>query len=229
MPLHMIKSILRLLERVFLRFWIYLWSDIYMLWRKRNIKFLAYKWWDYVRFSSLELVAYEINSKKIEWNCAELWVYRGDFAGKINEIFPDKSLYLFDTFEWFAKDDLEIEKKGDFSEWKQAFTETSVETVMKQMKFPKKCIIKKWYFPDTAKWLEDTFCFVSLDADLYKPTYDGLHFFYPKLVKWGYIFVHDFNNYEYKWIREAVEKFCHEMWIWYFPLSDNCWSVVISK
>lgn len=182
-----------------------------------------------MRFSSLELVAYEINSKDIQWNCAELWVYRWDFAAKINEIFPKRLLYLFDTFKWFSQTDLSIEKSRNYSSWAQSFTETSVELVMKQMRHPKQCIVKKWYFPDTAIWLDDTFCFVSLDADLYKPTYDGLCFFYPKLVKWWYIFVHDFNNYEYKWIREAVEKFCNKHSIWYFPLSDNCWSVVILK
>ena len=195
----MIKTTLGFLEHLLLKFGIYLWSDMYMLWRKRNLKLLSYKWWDYVRFSSLELVAYEINSKKITWNCAELWVYRWDFAVKINENFPDKLLYLFDTFEWFSEHDLELEKNRKFSEWKQAFTKTSAELVINKMKYPQKCIIKKWYFPDTAKWLDDSFCFVSLDADLYKPIYDGLCFFYPKLIKWWYIFVHDFNNYEYKW------------------------------
>jgi O-methyltransferase len=225
----MIKSILRAGELLLLKFWVYLWSDVYMLWRRRNIKFLAYKWWDYVRFSSLELVAYEIISKKIPWNCAELWVYRGDFAAKINEIFPDKLLYLFDTFEWFSSNDLEIEKKWNFSEWKQAFTKTSVDLVLAQMKYPLQCIVKKWYFPDTAHWFTDTFCFVSLDADLYKPIYDGLMFFYPRLVKWGYIFIHDFNNHEYTWVRKAVEQFCEEQGIAYFPLTDNCGSVIISK
>jgi len=208
-------------------FWIYLWSDIYMLWRKRDKKFLSYKWRDYVRFSSLELVAYEINSKNIAWNCAELWVYRWDFAGKINEVFPTKKIYLFDTFEWFHENDLSIEKKEKFSHWQQWFTDTNEKIVMSNMKYPNQCIIKKWYFPDTTLWIDDTFCFVSLDADLYKPTYDGLSFFYPKLVKWGYIFIHDFNNYEYTWVRKAIEQFCGQQWIWYFPLTDNCGSVVI--
>jgi len=36
-----------------------------MLGRKRDLKFLAFKGWDYVRFSSLELVAHEIATKNI--------------------------------------------------------------------------------------------------------------------------------------------------------------------
>lgn len=227
--LFMIKLFLRAIERILLSLGIYLWSDMYMLWRKRNIKFLAYKWWDYVRFSSLELVAHEINTHSIKWNCAEVWVYRWDFASKINEVFPHKTLYLFDTFQWFAQQDLQTEKDAKYSLGKQDFTNTNVDIVANQMKYPKQCIFKKWYFPDTAKDLVDEFCFVSLDADLYNPTYDGLVFFYPKLVKWWYIFVHDFNNHEYAWVRKAVEKFCGKHDIWYFPLSDNCGSVVICK
>ncbi len=225
----MIKSFLRLIERILLHFGIYLGSDIYMLWRERDHKFLAYKGWDYVRFSSLELVAFEINTKNIPWNCAEVGVYRGDFAAKINQVFPTKTLYLFDTFEWFAQNDLDMEKEKSFSHGNQWFTNTTVETVLGQMNYPDKCIVKKWYFPDTASGLDDTFCFVSLDADLFKPTYDGLVFFYPKLVTWGYIFIHDFNNYEYTWARKAVEQYCSEQWIGYFPLTDNCGSVVICK
>ncbi len=195
----MIKSILRVIERILLQFGIYLWSDIYMLGRKRDLKFLAFKGRDYVRFSSLELIAHEIATKNIGWHCAEVGVYRGDFAAKINEAFPTKKLYLFDTFEWFAQNDLDLEKEKSFSHGNQGFTNTTVETVMAQMKHPDQCIVKKWYFPDTAHDVDDTFCFVSLDADLYKPTYDGLVFFYPRLVKGGHIFIHDFNNYEYTW------------------------------
>lgn len=44
------------------------------------------------------------------------------------------------------------------------------------------------------KGIEDSFCFVSLDMDLYKPTYEGLHYFYPRLNHGGYIFIHDCRN-----------------------------------
>ena len=39
-----------------------------------------------------------------------------------------------------------------------------------------------------------SFCFVSIDTDLYKPTYVGLSEFYPKLVKGGVIIIHDYNS-----------------------------------
>ena len=56
------------------------------------------------------------------------------------------------------------------------------------MAHPDNCIVKQGFFPETATDVEDTFCFVSIDTDLYEPIYQGLKFFYPKLEKGGYIF-----------------------------------------
>jgi O-methyltransferase len=64
---------------------------------------------DYFRLSSLELIAYEIYANNIEGNVAELGVFRGDFAKFINISFPDRKLYLFDTFEGFDEKDIEAE------------------------------------------------------------------------------------------------------------------------
>jgi len=56
-------------------------------------------------------------------------------------------------------------------------------------------IIRKGYFPETAKGLEsEMFSFVMLDLDLYKPTLAGLEFFYPRVKAGGYIFAHDYNS-----------------------------------
>jgi O-methyltransferase len=58
-----------------------------------------------------------------------------------------------------------------------------------------------------VKGIEDNFAFVSIDADLYKPIYDGLVYFYKNLSNGGYIFVHDFNNAYFSGSGKAVEKF----------------------
>lgn len=55
-------------------------------------------YFDHIRLATLELVSYEINSKNIKGNVAELGVYKGKFARYINKMFPDRNLYLFDTF-----------------------------------------------------------------------------------------------------------------------------------
>ena len=184
---------------------------------------------DYVRNSTLELVAHEINSNGIRGSVAELGVYRGDFARIINEAFPDRKLYLFDTFEGFDRQDVLVDRNRDYSSGAQDFSETSVEIVLGKMKTPGNCIVKPGYFPESAAGVGDVFAFASIDADLYKPVFDGLFFFYPRLAKGGYIFVHDYNNDEYKGTRAAVKEYCREMDIPYLPLPDACGTAVLCK
>jgi len=64
---------------------------------------------------------------------------------------------------------------------------------------------------------------------LYEPIYNGLHFFYPRLNKGGYIFVHDFNNDEYLGARDAVRQFSKEMSIGYTLIADAGGTAIITK
>lgn len=196
--------------------------------RTRRIDLAKYAG-DYVRNSSMELVSHEIITNNIKGSVAELGVYRGDFARIINEAFPDRKLFLFDTFEGFNKQDILVDRKKDYSIGSQDFSKTSIDIVLSKMKTPWNCIIKPGYFPDSAADVTDMFAFVSIDADLFKPVYDGLRFFYPKLAQGGYIFVHDYNNDEYKGANAAVIGYCREMNVAFFPLPDACGTAVICK
>jgi O-methyltransferase len=196
--------------------------------RKRGIPLPKYAG-DYVRNSSLELVAHEISSKKVPGNVAELGVYQGDFARIINELFPDRKLYLFDTFEGFDRHDVSVDKAQAYSSGKQDFSQTSIGMILKKMQNPGTCVVKKGRFPESAIDVDDSFAFVSIDADLYAPIYEGLRFFYPRLSPGGYIFVHDYNNDEYKGAREAVLRFCGENNVPYVPMTDTCGTAVLSK
>jgi O-methyltransferase len=104
---------------------------------------------DYIRASSLELIANEIYDKNIDGNVAELGVYRGDFAKIINIAFPDRKLYLFDTFEGFDERDIKVELRNKYSIGNQNFSNTSVELVLSKMKYKENCIVKKGFFPET--------------------------------------------------------------------------------
>lgn len=186
-------------------------------------------YFDYVRLSTLELVSFEINKNKLAGNTAELGVYKGKFAKYINQYFHNRTLYLFDTFEGFDHRDVASENKNKFSSGEQDFSNTSIEEVLKIMPYPQKCVPVKGFFPESAKNIDDQFVFVSLDADLYEPIYAGLNFFYPKLVNGGYIFIHDFNNSNYKGARKAVEQFCSEQKINFIPIPDSSGSAIIAK
>lgn len=207
-------------ERVFVS------SSLDYLQRHRKID---NNYFDYIRLSTLELICFEIKRRNLKGNVAELGVYKGKFAKYMNGFFPERKLYLFDTFEGFDTRDVANEKSQNFSLGAQDFSDTSIAAVLKQMPFPDKCIPVRGFFPESAKGLEDSFVLVSLDADLYKPIYAGLNFFYPKLISGGYILVHDFNNDSYKGSRKAVEQFCTEQNINFVPLPDSGGSAVISK
>jgi O-methyltransferase len=205
---------------------IFIGSSLVLLNRERNID---KNYFDYIRLATLELVSYEIAKKNLEGAVAELGVYKGKFARYLNQYFPTRLLYLFDTFEGFDNRDIMRDKQNNFSPADQNFSDTSVEAVLKRMPHPQICRPVKGFFPQSAKEIEDRFVFVSLDTDLYEPIYNGLHFFYPRLVTGGYIFVHDFNNEVYKGTREAVEKFCLEQKISFLPIPDLGGSVIIMK
>ena len=139
---------------------------------------------------------------------AEAGVYGGDFAKYINEYFPERTLHLFDTFEGFDQRDVAVEAENAFSEAKaKHLARTSVELVMSKMKYPDRVRIHKGYFPDTAVGIQDRFCFVNLDMDLYLPTCNGLRFFADKMTERGVILVHDYYTKEYAGVKAAVDEF----------------------
>lgn len=195
--------------------------------RERKIKVPAIT--NYIRISTLELVSQEIFENNVQGAVAELGVYKGQFAKYINSLFPDRTFYLFDTFEGFDQKDVEIEVNNKFSTGTQDFSNTSIQLVLDKMQHKNKCIIKKGWFPESLEGLEDKFCFVSLDADLYKPIYDGLEYFYPRLNKGGYIFIHDYNNKIYDGAKTAVREFCKKYDISYVPMTDTWGSAIIAK
>lgn len=186
---------------------------------------------DSIRVCSLHAVAQEINENAVSGSVAELGVYQGDFAKDIHAAFPDRRLYLFDTFEGFHVSDKGVEVTEGFSTGSEDFSDTSVDTVMKKMARPEQVAIRAGYFPESIQEADraETFAFVSIDADLYQPIYEGLKFFYPRMSKGGYIFVHDYNNADYPGVKAAVRKYCVEAGIGFVPLVDPCGTAIIAK
>ena len=202
-------------------------SRMHLMERQRSS--YVYDAMDYVRLSSLELCAFEIYDRKIQGSVAELGVYKGEFAEKISTAFPDRPFYLFDTFSGFDTRDVKKDQSDKLSTGKQDFSDTSVEAVLKRIPNNQQCVVKQGFFPETAVDVYDTFAFVSIDTDLYQPIFEGLSFFYPRLQKGGFIFVHDYNNDHYKGAKKAVRDFCRMTDVSFFPLSDCTGSAVLTK
>ena len=159
-----------------------------------------------------------------------IWKY---MLGKLSKYFKGRKLYLFDTFEGFtnqqvAKDVDErwkkeltlIEENFDNPEWKH---------ILDDFEQPEECIVKKGYFPDTAEGIEDTFCFVSLDVDIYAGTKSGLEFFWPRLANGGIIMIHDYNCNSCQGVTKAVNEFAEKRGIFPICLSDRAGSAILLK
>ncbi|MCQ2502002.1 MAG: class I SAM-dependent methyltransferase, partial [Lachnospiraceae bacterium] len=162
-----------------------------------------------IRSATLIRLAARIHSLKVPGSVAELGVYRGDLAEKLNALFPDRPIYLFDTFEGFDQRDVEEELRRDLSRANiSEFQDTSIELVRSRLPHPEQAIFRKGFFPDTAAGLEEEhYCLVSLDADLYAPILAGLRYFWPRLNKGGMILLHDYGNERFRGARRAVDEF----------------------
>ncbi len=151
---------------------------------------------DYVRERTVELCSKEILERNIKGEIAEVGVFRGEMAARLNVLFPDRKLYLFDSFEGFKKDEAQAElAAGNCSQdFVDIYSDTSVDLVMKKMKHPENVELYKGFFPESLNGLEQIFAFVSIDVDFEQSIYDSLVYFYPRLVQGGYIFIHDYNG-----------------------------------
>lgn len=140
--------------------------------------------WEEERIVMLRKCIALMEERGVKGDMAEVGVYTGEFCKLFNRYFPERKLYLFDTFEGFdsMRDEVNAVDIDNFKD-------TSVDIGLGKMKTPGNCIVRKGYFPDTVWDIEGEFSLVSLDCDLYKPILAGLEFFYPMLVLGGYIFV----------------------------------------
>lgn len=184
---------------------------------------------DYVRKSFLEMASKELDH--VEGSVAEIGVYQGEFAKFINQVFPNRTFYLFDTFKGFDQRDMDIELNRKFIHRDKTghLGDTSIEYVKEKMLYPEKCIFKQGYFPETAKGINDQFVFVSIDVDLYKPTIEALNFIYPLLTSPGFMLVHDYNINRYKGATEAVKKFRDDNKLTLVPIGDKGGSAIFVK
>lgn len=152
-----------------------------------------------------------IYKNNIVGSVAEAGVYRGDFAKEINKYFPDRRCYLFDTFEGFDSRDYDGEEKQSTIKGSEYLAQTSVDVVKEKMLHLDMVDIRKGYFPDTLGSLDANFVFVNLDMDLYRPTLEGLRYFYPRLSPSGVILIHDYFSDAYPNVKKAVADYEDEM------------------
>ncbi len=216
-----------------------------------------------VRLSALRLHAREIEARKIPGDVAELGVYQGAFAAEINRLFPERRLWLLDTFEGFHARDLAIEaERTGVKAQRRSFADTTSELVRSRLPHPEKARFVKGYFPESLKGLDfmeasendvmqepvndiaacshshtgqckerckPCFALVSLDPDLYEPTFEGLRYFYPRLAPGGRILIHDYTSCQFEGVKMAVDEYCRAHELFVVPLMDLHGTAVLMK
>jgi len=182
---------------------------------------------DPVRYGSCALAIAAIDREGIPGAFAEVGVWRGDTSRLVHDQAPHRPLHLFDTFNGFPECDLENAKPSDAAR----FRETSVATVKSRLGNTNNVIFHVGRFPDTAQSLEqEIFSLVILDLDIYKPTLAALDFFYPRMSRGGYCFIHDYNSPESNYaVKRAVTSFFSDKPELLVELPDIWGSVMFRK
>lgn len=134
-------------------------------------------------------VAKGILDLNLEGDVAECGVYKGGSARLLATIFPNKKIFLFDSFEGMIENDIldKGHKKGDFKD-------TSLEQVKSYLSDKPNCAFFPGWIPSSASFLnEEKFCFVHLDLDLYQSTKASIEIFWPKIVSGGVMVFDDWE------------------------------------
>lgn len=180
---------------------------------------------DYVRLKTLEAVCRRLED--VPGAAAELGVYRGGFARCINALLPERTLYLYDSFEGFAEE----EAAGYGEGFVAAHKNTAAACALSSLPHPERAVIREGIFPQTAEGLEERFALVSLDVDLEESTLAGLRYFFPRLEPGGCLLLHDYDNPKLPGVRRAVERYEAERGerLRAVPLCDVNGTLVICK
>lgn len=190
---------------------------------------------DYFRYRSFEYMSELLEEDDVPGALAEFGVFRGEFSALINQKFPKRKLYLFDTFEGFDKQEMTRESEmGRCNErFAQFHADTSVERMIGNLPSPEMAIVCKGIFPDSvnADVEKERFAFVSIDVDFEDSIYAGLDFFYPRLSDGGVIFLHDYNSAFLGGVKNAVKKYETNIGskLKKVPFADRAGTLVIVK
>lgn len=152
-------------------------------------------------------------SREVGGQVAEVGVYKGGSAKILLDRFPDRPIYLFDTFEGMPKpiEGVDLHREKDFADT----NERDVWTFLKA----KNVTIIAGRFPETVRgrWLDGPFCFVHADADIYESTINICQFFVPRMVRGGMILFDDYGFETCPGAKKAVDEFFTPEGVIYLP------------
>ena len=189
---------------------------------KRGIRLAEAEWSDnfykQCRFYSLAQIA-DVASKNFPGlDIAECGVWKGHSAWMISQIFSQHGFsgkfHIFDSFEGGLSEKTDKDTNlvrtmtpKEIKIEKEIFSsrESQVANVLSDFNFIR--LYPGWIPERFDEVAHRAFSFVHIDVDLYKPTLDSIEFFWPKLVKGGYVVVDDYGSSQFPGASTAVNEF----------------------
>jgi O-methyltransferase len=134
---------------------------------------------------------------------AECGVLEGSSSYLIARAFSDRTHYMFDSFEGCSEPTSE-----DNTYFFKGTLACSMEEVRENLKDCPNLSYHKGWIPERFADVESRrFAFVHIDVQLYKPTYDSLAFFYPRMNKGGIMIFDDYGFTTCPGATRAIEQF----------------------
>jgi hypothetical protein len=183
---------------------------------------------DMPRYFSLTLICDQIIKEGLIGQIAELGVYKGNTAILLATLARKlrSTAYLLDTYEGFDAADL----VGIDADKSRVFADTSLEAV-RSLVGERNVRYVKGHFPDSASSLppDVRFCLVHIDCDLYSPFTAALHYFYPRLIRGGFLVMHDYSGSYWNGAEKAIDEFFSGKPERIVPIPDKSGTAVVRK
>lgn len=134
---------------------------------------------------------------------AEVGVYKGGSLKVLAQLFDDKLVLGFDTFEGLPEEqwiESEIHEPLEFND-------TSLQEVQEFLADCPNVVLVKGLFPQSGEPYKDLkFSLVHLDTDFYLSTKLSLEWFWPRMVQGGIIVFDDYNWKNCPGVLQALEE-----------------------
>jgi O-methyltransferase len=154
---------------------------------------------DYTRLAAFAAALQRLDQEGIAGAIAEVGVFQGATSAVLQAAAPGRQLHLFDTFAGFPQDQLDVPGEDE------RFRDTSAEMVRGRLPADALVTLHPGTVPDTLEQVaEEPFAFVLLDLDISEPTRAALEFFWTRMPRGAYLFVHDYHNPESLWAAQRV-------------------------
>ncbi|WP_291728597.1 TylF/MycF/NovP-related O-methyltransferase [Bernardetia sp.] len=184
---------------------------------------------DLGRFFFLNLCIESLLDENIIGNVMEIGVYKGNSGFLLAKYARQvgTTCYLFDTYEGFDQRDIQ---GIDSNTNKDSFKDTSLADV-KRVVGEENTTYVKGYFPESLEQVGEleSFSIVHIDCDLEKPIAESLEYFYPRMVKGGFLIMHDYSSMYWAGAKKAIDSFFSDKPEYVIPIPDKSGTCVVRK